>query len=174
MSNREKRIRCTKCGALNDADQFYCSECRFNLHMVYAGPAVEQKGPEPFTDEATADDQWRPEAASESDETSPASRRFEGRYRDAYSLTSILLSIGGFVKVVGVVLGVLLGLSTGSLKSGLLVFGGLLAAATVGLMIYLFGLLLAAQGQILRANLDSAVNSFPSLTETEKLRLMGL
>jgi hypothetical protein len=174
MPSDEPKLQCTKCGALNDTDQFYCSECRFNLHMVYSGPPVEQKNPSQFPAEEAVEELWKHGAAAENDARPVKKQGLENRYRDAYSLASILLRIGGFVKVVGIVLGGLLALSSLTSGIGVLVFGGLLIAVTVGLLVFVFGLLLSAQGQILRANLDSAVNSFPTLAESEKRRMMGL
>jgi len=174
MPSDKRQLQCTKCGTLNDTDQFYCSECRFNLHMVYSGPPVEQKNPSPIPAEEAAEKLWMQGTAGENDARSVKKQGLENRYRDAYSLTSILLRIGEVVKVVGIVLGGLLALSSLTSGIGVLVFGGLLIAVTVGLSVFVFGVLLSAQGQILRATLDSAVNSFPMLAESEKRRMMGL
>jgi hypothetical protein len=44
----------------------------------------------------------------------------------------------------------------------------------VGLLFYLLGVLVAAQGQILLASLDSAVNSSPLLTNDQKAEILSL
>jgi hypothetical protein len=44
----------------------------------------------------------------------------------------------------------------------------------VGLLFYLLGVLVAAQGQTLLASLDSAVNSSPFLTNHQKAEILSL
>lgn len=51
---------------------------------------------------------------------------------------------------------------------------GILAAVVVGVLFYLLGIFVSAQGQILSASLDSAVNSSPFLTQEQKARVMSL
>jgi hypothetical protein len=43
-----------------------------------------------------------------------------------------------------------------------------------GLVLYVFGILISAQGQILQATLDSAVNSSPFLTDEMRAEMMSL
>lgn len=50
-----------------------------------------------------------------------------------------------------------------------IVLGGL-----VGLLLYVVGVIVAAQGQMLKATLDSAVNSSPFLTHEHKAEIMSL
>jgi hypothetical protein len=47
-------------------------------------------------------------------------------------------------------------------------------AIFVGIQFYLLGVLVSAQGQILKASLDSAVNGSPFLTNEQRAKIMSL
>ena len=47
-------------------------------------------------------------------------------------------------------------------------------AAFVGILLFVLGTLVAAQGQILKAALDSAVNSSPFLNDPDRAEIMSL
>lgn len=51
---------------------------------------------------------------------------------------------------------------------------GIFVAAIVGVLFWLCGVIVAAQGEILRATLDNAVASSHFLTDTERAEAMGL
>jgi hypothetical protein len=51
---------------------------------------------------------------------------------------------------------------------------GILVGCLAGLLWYVIGIFVAAQGQILKATLDSAVNSSPFLTDAHKAEIMSL
>jgi hypothetical protein len=93
------------------------------------------------------------------------------RYDDAYLLSKTINSAGQSIKLVGFVI------------AGVFVLVGFLAAKTVvgitgtlvaflfgaagGILLYGLGVLICAQGQILMAALDTAVNSSPILSKDE-------
>jgi hypothetical protein len=52
--------------------------------------------------------------------------------------------------------------------------GGLLIAGLWFALFFVLGIIVSAQGQILKANLDSAVNTSPFLTTQQKARVMDL
>jgi hypothetical protein len=100
------------------------------------------------------------------------------RYRDAYRVGAALVGLGTFIKIVGAVLGgiILLGaLSAGNgpLGGGAVV-AGIFIAAIVGALFWVCGVMVAAQGQILQATLDTAVSSSHFLTDPERADAMGL
>lgn len=104
-----------------------------------------------------------------------------GRYKDAYIVAGAIDTAGVAIKALGGIAGALLflvTLVTGSQLSGLqqlmLITVGLLFGCLVGGLAYLLGTLVAAQGQILRASLDGAVNTSPFLNDDERARAMGL
>lgn len=100
------------------------------------------------------------------------------RYRDAYGVGAALVGVGGGIKVIG---GILAGIIfLGSLLAGDSRFGvgaafaGILLAGIVGFFFWVFGVFVAAQGQVLQATLDQAVASSPFLTDAERADAMGL
>jgi hypothetical protein len=101
------------------------------------------------------------------------------RYRDAYRVSTALLGLGNALKAVGAIVGVLIVLGSfasanSQFGGGGVIFGGVLAAAVVGGLFWVFGVIVAAQGQILRAQLDSAVATSRFLTDGERAEAMGL
>jgi hypothetical protein len=103
------------------------------------------------------------------------------RYTDAYVVANAIITTGTIVKVVGVVLAAVTVLVvlvlTSSVGAGNFTFwsiGGLLLGALVGLIFWIAGVFVTAQGQLLRALLDTAVNTSPLVSNTEKERIMGI
>ncbi len=115
----------------------------------------------------------RAERSSSPAATSSATKR----YSDAYLVASTIAGIGDLVKRVALILGVCIILaaivvaSQGSIAFGV---GGFILAFIVTIPIYVLGILVAAQGQILKATLDSAVTSSPFLKREEMARVMSL
>jgi hypothetical protein len=54
------------------------------------------------------------------------------------------------------------------------VAAGIFVAAIVGVLFWVSGVIVAAQGQILRATLDNAVAHLPFLNDHERLDAMGM
>lgn len=100
------------------------------------------------------------------------------RYRDAYRLGTALVGLGNTIKVVGVVLAGIIVLGSLSSADGPLgggtVVAGIFLAAIVGILFWVCGVIVAAQGEILRATLDNAVASSHFLTNPERADAMGL
>lgn len=121
------------------------------------------------------------------------------RYRDLYRAARLLISIGSTVKVVGIILAILIflfwligGIVFASVEmrgvplsqrgqpdpESFLVFGGLvvgaISGAFVGGLIFLLGILISAQGQLLLTQADAAVHTSPFLREEEKAKAMSL
>jgi hypothetical protein len=102
------------------------------------------------------------------------------RYADAYRVARVVIRFGGIVKTTGVVLIVLL------LVGGLFVAAQspmgqnpavvfivcALLAVVIGGVPYILGVVTAAQGQVMFAVLDTAVNTSPILETSEKASLM--
>jgi hypothetical protein len=100
------------------------------------------------------------------------------RYRDAYRVGAALVGVGNAIKLVGAVLAGIIVL--GSMSSANSPFGsgalvpGIFLAAVVGVLCWVCGVMVAAQGQILQATLDTAVASSRFLTDPERADAMGL
>ena len=116
------------------------------------------------------------------------------RYTDAYLIANVIISIGSLIKTVGIVFAVLIfltsfglgayatgnnggsngnqnGLATGFL---LILFGGAIFACIVGFIYYVIGVIVSANGQVLKATLDNTVGNSPFLTSNLKARIMSL
>jgi hypothetical protein len=95
------------------------------------------------------------------------------RYRDAYSVARVIVGAGNGVKTVGVIVGILFALASFAAK-GSFVFLGLMAALAAGVFFYIAGVVISAQGQLLQATLDSAVNTSPLLDNEQKAQIFAL
>jgi len=99
------------------------------------------------------------------------------RYRDAYIVAKAISTFGNVVKILGLAIGALIVLAgfiaTSSVGAEVL-WGGILLGIIVAISIYILGLLLSAQGQVLTAALDTAVHTSPFLSKEEKSRIMSL
>ncbi len=101
------------------------------------------------------------------------------RYTDGYRLARFIVGVGSTVKIIGIVAGAMNGLLCLGIVGGVAgPFPGLMSALLGGGLIYLFfwviGVLFAAQGQLLRANLDLSVNTSPFLTDDQRAQIMSL
>ncbi len=104
------------------------------------------------------------------------------RYKDAYLVATVTDGFGKLIKGVGIIVGGLLVLAgfmfIGNGRIGDATFAlGVVAIAFgifVGVLFYLLGVLVSAQGQILKASLDSAVNNSPFLANKDRAKIMLL
>jgi hypothetical protein len=106
------------------------------------------------------------------------------RYKDAYRVSRLTVGFGTLIKLIGVIAAIAIVITTiivaGNLFNGRetqqAIIGalGVLLAAGFGAIIFAQGLLVSAQGQILKASLDSAVNSSTFLTNAHRAKIMSL
>jgi hypothetical protein len=100
------------------------------------------------------------------------------RYRDAYLVAKVTDGFGGMIKGIGIVIAVLLALVSlmlmGKDASFALGVVMLMSGIIAGVWIYIAGVLVSTQGQILKASLDGAVNSSPFLADEHKAKIMSL
>ncbi len=98
------------------------------------------------------------------------------RYSDAYTVARVTNGFGGIIKVVGIVLAVAILVATFAAadKSPVIIGIGLFAAIVVGVLLFILGILISAIGQILKASLDSAVNTSPLLSNADRIKIMSL
>ena len=98
------------------------------------------------------------------------------RYQDGYRVAKVIQGFGEGCKVLGIVLGLLIAIAGGnasSISSFVLVIG-LVVGAIVGFVGWAIGVLISAQGQLLQATLDTAVNSSPFLSNNQRAKIMSL
>jgi hypothetical protein len=101
------------------------------------------------------------------------------RYSDAYLVARTINALGQTVKIAGFVVGgiILFGsmvVGSRGAVGALFGFTGFIVAVLVAAVFFLFGTLLSAQGQILMATLDTAVNTSSFLPEAERARLLSI
>jgi len=150
--------KCQRCG--KDAGFMYsmCNQCIEQSRLE-----IQNSPGNDFTPTASQTPQTR----------NPAVRR----YVDAYRVAAVLVTIGDALKWIGGVGGFLIFLvlskSSSPFNSGSggleLVMGGSFAA-----FFFVLGVLVSAQGQVLRATLDTAVSASRFLTDEERAVAMGL
>jgi hypothetical protein len=99
------------------------------------------------------------------------------RYRDAYSVAEGIILLGTVIKVASLVLAAVFIIvaasesrTEGSLVTGAAVAGGLV----FGLLGFATGVLVSAQGQIMLAMIDTAVNTSPLVDRSEKAKMIGI
>ncbi|MCU1350654.1 MAG: hypothetical protein JWO56_3684 [Acidobacteria bacterium] len=101
------------------------------------------------------------------------------RYSQAYLVARTIDAFGGTIKSIGVVIGALL--AVGALLLGsqgvagvLLASMAMVTAVCIAVVLYLLGTVVSAQGQILTATLDTAVNSSTFLSNSDRATVMNL
>jgi hypothetical protein len=106
------------------------------------------------------------------------SERYSRSYSDAYRVAGAIIAFGLTVKVVGALVATIVALLGFASGDGFLGVGGvivgLLLAGIVGLLFWIAGVFVTAQGQLLRAGLDTAVNSSPFLDNVKRAEIMGV
>ena len=104
------------------------------------------------------------------------------RYKDAYVVARVTNGFGSFFKVAGVIIGALLAFG-GFMVAGnagprdpMSVLGvvGIVVGVIAGALFFIIGVLVSAQGQMLKASLDGAVNSSPFLSNAQRAQVMSL
>jgi hypothetical protein len=149
---------CPKCGAKLAPDARFCDECGHGV-----------SGTQGYTQAATED---------------VRAKRLTGRYMDGFRLGRAIVGMGTLIKTIGGFAGLsisilaALGASeyarVGSQQMPLVVGGAIVLGFVVWLPFWILGVVVAAQGQILKAVLDTAVNSSPFLSNDEKAKIMSL
>lgn len=145
-----QKIRCPKCGVESGAMAQLCYSCGADLRTgEIPGPTAE------------------PEAS------------VVHRYRNAYHHARAICTMGSLVKGAALALAGLfafagLVMSQQSHQGSMYVAAGIAAAIAVGVPVYILGILVSAQGEILKATLDTAVQSSPFMSEGQMREAMGL
>lgn len=101
------------------------------------------------------------------------------RYQDAYTVAAAVIGIGNTIKGIALVIGGLFAL--GGLIISTQGVGGMMAGVGtvafgvgIGIVVYLVGILISAQGQVVRATLDTAVNTSPFLDDRTRASILTL
>jgi hypothetical protein len=193
--SHQQIIQCPKCSATipGDYKMIWCPRCDKPFPddikaLVLARPAVAEPMTHQSSEHAGTTDsssgagvQMAQSTATPTGPSRQATALIE-RYKDAYLVARFVNGFGSLIKGIGIVaaiLSILVGIIlvvNGSLGDAVfamgivLIFFGLL----MGIFSYFFGVLVSAQGQILKASLDGAVNSSPFLTNEHRVEIMSL
>jgi hypothetical protein len=177
-------MTCTNCGTtLKDGAKF-CAGCGAS----YADPAREASL------NAKAVNSYESGSIQTTQNQVPLGQPGSGqaitkRYADAYKVAKTVVGIGTLIKIIGAVAGGLIALVSmglggviaqaafggGNAGAGVVFFVmGLFYGGLVFALFYICGVILSAQGQILQAGLDTAVNTSPFVNDHQKARIMSL
>ncbi len=101
------------------------------------------------------------------------------RCKDAYLVARAVTAIGKSVKYMGVVLGLIViaaGYYIGTQMAGGLIdsVGGTVGVVVNAIPLYLLGILISSQGQVLKGSLDVAVHTSPFLGMKQEARVVWL
>jgi len=99
--------------------------------------------------------------------------QLEVRYSDGYKAAKAIVGFGNLVKILGAVAGVIIALVALSVPGALFV-GGAVLGGLVWLGLFVGGIVICAQGQLLLATLDSAVNTSPFLDNLQRSSIMSI
>ncbi len=106
--------------------------------------------------------------------------KLSNRYADAYRVAEALVKLGMAIKIIGYIIAGGLVLVAINKSNGIAGFNGdlfigeVVGALIPGAILYFMGVQVSAQGQVLRASLDCAVNTSPLLTNSDRIGIMGL
>ncbi|MBK7705990.1 MAG: zinc ribbon domain-containing protein [Acidobacteria bacterium] len=172
---------CPKCGRNFAATDEFCRHCAFDLRNGQANQAPQARVPFESREQTigAADSSASPEL--DFGTSSNRAKSVGRRYLDAYLTARAVDAFGKTIKGIGVAIGLLVigiallgALATGRGEGFAIGLMTAIIGALIGTLIYLLGVLVAAQGQILKASLDGAVNSSPFLTDDQKAKVMLL
>jgi hypothetical protein len=195
LSPKMETVECRFCGLVISATATECDSCGYGTpHGVSLKEEQESERSvkEPVASPTESNPiRHRDSSAGAAGQVSALMKR----YKDAYLVARVMNGFGKFIKVGGIVIAALLvligmaGINAAG-RSGpydrsmgpmgpseiIPVLGvvAIVAGVIVGLFFYIVGILVSAQGQILKASLDSAVNNSPFLTNEHRAKIMSL
>jgi hypothetical protein len=120
-----------------------------------------------------------PEAGPATANSDAIAKSVIDRYRNAYLVARAITGLGRSVKFIAITLfmlfvgaGIYISTQPGVRPSYCI--GAVLLGVVVGLPLYILGILVAANGELLKATLDTAVHSTPFLTRDQQAIAMSL
>jgi hypothetical protein len=102
------------------------------------------------------------------------------RYTDAYRVARVIVSVGRLVKTLGViafVVALLIGIGIDYVSHytpPVAWLAGALVGGIIWFVAWVLGVIVSAQGQLLKANIDEAVNTSPFLVDDQRAKTMSL
>lgn len=179
--------KCVNCGKENQSNRSHCWKCGTRADGTppdhpenFVLPYERGSASGVVAGTLTKDEQQSNVSSAGAVAESKEALSLMGRYRNAYTYARFIVGVGEVIKVVGITLAVLFFIAlfaTGSaIKSNPLIslFTGILVGGSIGATFYVWGILVSAVGEILKASLDSAVNGSPFLANEQRARIMSL
>lgn len=176
-------IECRFCGLVISAAATECDSCGYGT--PYGVGLEEEQEVEEAQVERTIASPAKPNPIGQRDSSAGTASQASAvmkRYKDAYIGARVMNGFGGIIKTIGIVIGGLLALvgfivaNNGGPGNPMSILGiaGIVVGIIAGAWFYIIGVLVSAQGQILKASLDSAVNNSPFLTNEHRATIMSL
>lgn len=177
-------IKCRFCGAVISATAAECDSCGYGT--PYGVSLEEEQEKEEAQVDKSLASPAKPNPISPRDSSAGTASQVSvlmTRYTDAYREARAIATIGKFIKWGGVAIALLLALVGFNfindrgpdmyIRTGIGI-GAIILGLIGGAIIFIIGVLVSAQGQTLKATLDSAVNNSPFLTNEHRARIMSL
>ncbi len=106
----------------------------------------------------------------------PIIKFLTSRYKDAYKVAYGTISSGNSIKLLGVIVGIAVIVISlfmySHINDKMILEIGTIAAVILGGQIYLFGILICAQGQLLLTSIDTAINTSPNMQKENKIEII--
>lgn len=171
--------KCILCGANEKSVREFHSQCSkaevpISPAKSSALPPTAQGGTASTTAVGSSESK---EKQKEDPQTVSASALHTNRYRDAYLVAKATGAIGLVIKNLGLALGaliVIVALAIAASDGAQFALIGIFAGIAVAIPVYILGILVSAQAQILKATLDTAVNTSPLLSNEDKAWIISL
>jgi len=174
FSNGPRTWECEACGAEVRFEDLTCPQCGADITEVAD-----------VSEETAIEEETVPIGKQKASSSATLPNQVSAvmkRYKDAYTVARATSAFGGVIKATGIIIGcllVLIGLmvaSSGGPRNPLSVLGiaGIVLGSIAGALFFMIGVLVSAQGQILKASLDSAVNTSPFLKKEHRAKIMSL
>lgn len=152
---------CIACGQEIEDGSEFCYHCGANAI------AIENEQATPVMNKQRASSKIHSEG-------SRIIQNLTSRYTDAYLVARATCSIGSTIKIIGIIIAIIIAVAGLASDSHDMMFLGVMASVITGALFYVIGVLVSAQGQILKATLDAAVNSSPFLSKQHIQEMMSL
>jgi hypothetical protein len=160
--------KCKKCGEVLEDSFDSCWQCNTpndgSSPRLPNAPGTRQDNPKPGS---------RPQRGSPT--SAPSAIK---RYNDAYLVAITIAAVGRLIKAIALFLGALIALAALyewiNEHNAAFALAAIFAAFILSIPVYILGILVAAQGQILKSTLDTAVTNSPFLTRDDMAKVMSL
>ena len=176
------KSKCLECGADIAPTAKFCPECGASTMSACSTCGVPVPRTAKFCPEcgAVQSPQQETQATNETNSALKAYGQLSSRYHDIYQIADGMVRLGKIIKIVAVVVavtGVIAAIviaSNGGFGSDFASPAVVVVGLCAGVGIFCLGILIGACGELLRALVDTSVNTSPLITDSEKATIIGL